>query len=187
MPAEGVERASYRAAKFGGAERARAADDRVAEAGRAVGLEFRHDRMLRTPNTLQAHRLIRLAGPAAGRQHAVVEALFRAYFHAGRDIGDPAELARIGAEAGLDPATLDAFRGGQAALHEVLEEDFGLRGAGLSGVPSFVLDRHLLFSGAVPAEHMAEALRQAHRILADRRRSGSPAAAAAAEAGSAPA
>jgi predicted DsbA family dithiol-disulfide isomerase len=133
-----------------------------------VGLEFRHDRIARTPSTVEAHRLVQLAFPS-GRQHAVMEAVFRAYFHEGRDIGSRDVLAGIGAAEGLDPETLAAFRQGEAARAEVLAEDHALRGAGLSGVPSFVLDRHLLFSGAIPADQMAEALRRAHRILAERR------------------
>ncbi|MBX6374610.1 MAG: DsbA family oxidoreductase [Acetobacteraceae bacterium] len=169
MPPEGVDRQRYRERKFGSLERSRQLDAQVAEAGRAVGLEFRHDRMTRTPNTVEAHRLIYLAEPT-GLQGAVVEAIFQAYFHDGRDIGDRATLAAIGAEAGLDAATLDAFTEGFAAREEVLTEDHALRSAGLSGVPSFVLDRHLLFSGAVPAAQMAAALRHAHRVLAERRR-----------------
>ena len=94
MPAEGVPRAEYRAAKFGSAARGAELDARVAEAGRLAGLEFRHDRMLRTPNTVLAHRLIRYAaGPA---QHALMEALFRAYFHDGEDVGESDVRARIG-------------------------------------------------------------------------------------------
>jgi len=168
IPPEGVERSTYRAAKFGSAERARELDARIAEAGRAIGLEFRYDRMERTPNTVEAHRLVRLAAPT-GRQHAVMEEVFRAYFHEGRDIGSRDVLVGIGTSAGLDGETLDTFRRGEAARAEVLDEDHALRGAGLSGVPSFALDRHLLFSGAIPAGQMAEALRHAHRILAERR------------------
>ncbi len=75
MPPEGVERASYRAAKFGSVERGAELDANVAAAGRAVGLEFRHDRMLRTPNTIAAHRLLRWAGE---HQNDMAEALFQA-------------------------------------------------------------------------------------------------------------
>ncbi|MCA3396512.1 MAG: DsbA family protein [Roseomonas sp.] len=62
MPAEGVDRREYRSAKFGSLEKSQELDRRVADAGRVAGLEFRHDLMARTPNTLEAHRLIRLAG-----------------------------------------------------------------------------------------------------------------------------
>src|SRR5581483_6694617 len=56
MPKEGRDRAAYRAWKFGSAERAQAGDERVAQAAAGVGLPFRQDLMLRTPNTIDAHR-----------------------------------------------------------------------------------------------------------------------------------
>jgi predicted DsbA family dithiol-disulfide isomerase len=164
MPAEGVDRAAYRTQKFGNLDRSKQMDAQVAEAGRRAGVEFRHDLMLRTPNTVEAHRLMRLAEPS-GLQHALMEAVFRAYFHDGRNIGDGTVLAEIGKEAGLDDATLAAFSEGHAARHEVLAEDEGYRHAGISGVPSFVLDRYLLWSGAMPAEQMAAGLRQAHAAI----------------------
>ena len=167
MPAGGVDRAAYRAQKFGSLERSAELDAQVAEAGRAAGLAFRHDLMARTPNTVEAHRLVRLARPS-GLQHAVMGRVFRAYFQEGEDIGDPAVLARLGTEAGLDEAALAAFSAGEAARSEVVTESRALSQAGLNGVPSFLLDRHLLFSGAMPGERMAEAFRQAVAILRSR-------------------
>jgi len=151
MPAEGVERAAYRAAKFGSLERSREADARVAEAGRAVGLEFRHDRMLRTPNTVKAHRLIRWAGP---KQNALMEALFQGYFQDGQDMGDDATLTALVAGVGLDAA---AFLASTAEDAEVRAEDAQFRRIGISGVPSFALDGRVMFSGALPAVSMVEA------------------------------
>ncbi|WP_203073415.1 DsbA family oxidoreductase [Falsiroseomonas ponticola] len=165
MPAEGVDRAAYRERKFGSLERSRQMDARLVEAGKAVGLDFRFDRMIRTPNTVAAHRVIR-AAEAAGRQDAVVEALFRAYFHEGRDIGDHAVLAAVAAEAGLDGAA--AMLATDEGVQEVLAEDMAARRAGLDGVPSFLMDRHLLFSGAMPGPSMADAFRRAHAILSAR-------------------
>ena len=101
----------YRAAKFGSLERSASADARVAQAGAVAGLEFRHDLMLRTPNTVDAHRLINLAG-VLGVQDAVVERLFRGYFQEGVDVGDRAEL--VGA---FGPRVSDFFR----------PSDFGFR------------------------------------------------------------
>ena len=164
MPREGVDRATYRAAKFGSAARSAELDARVAEAGAAVGLGFRFDRMRRTPNTVDAHRVIRLAGEA-GRQDAVVEALFQAYFVDGLDIGDPEILAEIAGSAGMDRAEIRRHLAGEAGRDEVLEEDAAARRAGLSGVPTFAMDGHVLFSGAIPADTMAEALTKAHRVL----------------------
>lgn len=165
MPEDGVERDAYRAAKFGSLERSRELDAQVAEVGRAVGLGFRHDLMKRTPNTIAAHRVIR-AAEEAGIQHAVVDALFRAYFQDGRDIGNAATLDDIAAAAGLPG--IAAMLAGEEHRESVLAEDMAARRGGISGVPSFLMDRHLLFSGAMPGARMAEAFRQAHAVLSAR-------------------
>ena len=68
----------------------------------------------------------------------------------------------------MSAESLAAFSAGEAGWHEVLAEDEGYRQAGISGVPSFVLDRHLLFSGAMPPENIADGLRQAVAILRER-------------------
>ncbi|MBR0652353.1 DsbA family oxidoreductase [Roseomonas terrae] len=167
MPAEGVDRATYRAQKFGSVERGAELDAQVAEAGRDAGLAFRHDLMTRTPNTVEAHRLIRLAA-ATGRQHELVGRVFRAYFQEGEDVGDRAVLARLGTEVGLPAAVIAEFAGGSAARAEVEQESRALSQAGIQGVPSFLLDRHLLFSGAMPGQRMADGFRQAVAILRSR-------------------
>lgn len=167
MPEGGVDRRTYRTEKFGSWERSQELDAQVADAGRVAGVVFRHDLMARTPNTIEAHRLIRLAG-ADGVQHAAMERVFRAYFQEGQDIGSRAVLAALGADAGMAPLTLAAFAEGDAARDEVVAETLALAQAGISGVPSFLLDRHLLFSGAMPAERMADGFRRAVAILRDR-------------------
>jgi predicted DsbA family dithiol-disulfide isomerase len=164
MPAEGVERAAYRTAKFGSAERGRELDAGVAQAGAAVGIGFNFAAMRRTPNTVAAHRVIRAAG-IEGRQDAVVERLFAAYFLEGLDIGDAEVLANCVAEAGGDAEATHAMLDSDVHRAEVLAEDGAARRAGISGVPSFVLAGHVLFSGAVPAEAMAEAFAAAWKVL----------------------
>ena len=167
MPAEGVPREAYRARKFGNIERSRQLDSQVADVGRTAGLEFRFERMVRTPNTIEAHRLLRLAEPS-GLQDELAEALFRAYFQDGLDIGDRDVVGGLGGAIGLDDATLAVFAAGAAGREDVLAEDAALRQAGLNGVPSFVLDRHLLFSGALPPDQMAATIARAVRVLRER-------------------
>ena len=167
MPKEGRDRIAYRAQKFGSAERARELDERVAGAAANVGLSLRQDLMLRTPNTLDAHRLIWLAG-REGMQDAVMEAVFAAYFTLGRDIGDREMLADCAAEGGMDRAAVADFLAGEVAAQEMLAADRAAREAGVNGVPSFFLDGYGLYSGAMPAEAMAEALRKGHHILRQR-------------------
>jgi predicted DsbA family dithiol-disulfide isomerase len=163
MPAEGVDRK----AKFGGPERARQIDQRVTDAAAAVGLDFHLDKLTRTPNTVNAHRLIRHA-LQQGMQNDVVEALFKAYFCEGADLGDIEILAGIAGQGGLDPDDVFKMLKGEEHRREVLAGDQMARNAGIQGVPSFALQGHVLFSGAQPGEEMAKAFRQAHDILKTR-------------------
>ena len=139
MPKEGRDRAAYRAWKFGSVEKAAALDQRITEAAAGVGLAFRTDLMTRTPNTIDAHRLIWFAGQN-GVQDEVMEAVFKAYFTAGGDIGEHAVLADRAAEAGLDREDVMRFLASDLADKEMRAGDQAAREAGVSGVPSFFLD-----------------------------------------------
>ena len=164
MPREGRDRAAYRAWKFGSAEKAAALDRRITEAAAAAGLAFRTDLMTRTPNTIDAHRVIWLAGQN-GVQDAAMEAIFKAYFVEGRDIGDHEVLAACGTEAGLEGEAVGKLLAGEHADKEMRAADQAAREAGVSGVPSFFLDGYNLFSGAMPAETIANALRRGREVL----------------------
>jgi predicted DsbA family dithiol-disulfide isomerase len=159
MPKAGIDRREYRMRKFGSWERSLALDAQLTEVGRSVGIAFRYDLMKRTPNTFDAHRLIRLAGEM-GVQDAMVETLFRGYFSEGRDIGDAGVLVELAAEAGIERARAEALLAGTEGSAEVAAEEEVAMRAGLSGVPTFVLGGRVLFSGAQPPELIAQALSQ---------------------------
>jgi predicted DsbA family dithiol-disulfide isomerase len=150
MPRDGMERGAYLKAKFGD-ERGGRGYDAIVEAGREEGIAFDFAAIKRTPNTLDAHRLIRHAG-AQARQDAVVEALFRAYFTTGRDIGDRAVLADIAAEAGLARDVVATYLASDADLAEVRAEDDFARQVGIHGVPCFIFERKYAISGAQPPD-----------------------------------
>ena len=158
MPKEGMERREYRVRKFGSWERSQAMDAQLTELGAQEGLDFHYDLMQRTPNTFPAHRLIWWAGRNAD-QGALVEALFRAYFCQGRDVGDVEMLTDIAAEAGMDRAGAARFLQGQDGVREVRAYEDQARQAGISGVPAFVGNGRPLFMGAQPPEIIASALR----------------------------
>jgi predicted DsbA family dithiol-disulfide isomerase len=165
MPKEGVPRRVYRQAKFGSLEYSDRLDARVAEAGRGVGLDFRHDRMAWTPNTFDAHRLIWLAGEK-GIQEPVVEAVFRAYFHEGRNIGDTAILVELAEAAGLGgdkTVKCLATGAGTAEVREMLEEAHDL---GVDSVPTVLVQGKPLISGAAPADQIAATLLRASGLQA---------------------
>src|ERR1700738_128198 len=160
MPKAGVDRRAYRSAKFGSWQRSQALDAQVAAAGRSEGLVFNHDKMERTPNTIDAHRLIRLAGQQ-GKQHDVVEGLFAAYFNEGRDVRDPNVLADVSASAGLDRAKVRAMLASDEAQAQVRSELQRAENLRMSGVPTVLANGVPLFSGAIRAELMEAALRKA--------------------------
>ena len=159
MPKAGIDRREYRMRKFGSWERSLQLDAQLTEVGKSVGITFRYDLMKNTPNTFDAHRLIWLAGQM-GVQDATVETLFRAYFCEGRNIGDANVLAELAAISGIERARAEALLASIEGSAEVAgEEEVAMR-AGLSGVPTFVLDGRVLFSGAQSPELIAQALSQ---------------------------
>lgn len=147
MPATGMDRAEYLKAKFGDAGRIGSVYDRVREAGLGEGIDFAFERMRRTPNTVDSHRLIRW-GAAAGRQDQVVEGLFRRYFLEGADIGDRDVLAEVAAGAGLDGADVRRRLDLDTDREAVLAEDAMAREMGVDGVPCFIFERKFAVVGA---------------------------------------
>jgi len=170
MPPGGADRREYRTAKFGSWERSQQLDARIVEAAAGAGLDFHPERQTRTPNTVQAHRLVWLAGQLeaqghAGLQDQAMEAVFTAYFIEARDIGSDDALADCAAAVGIGRDAALEFLAGDEGREAVLSGDAMARNAGVNGVPSFFMNGQGLFSGAHPPEAMAEALRRAYKIL----------------------
>ena len=151
MPADGMDRRAYIEAKFGGQDRARAIWEAVRTAGAGEGIEFSFDRIKRTPSTLQSHRLVRFAA-GSGRQDAILEAIFHAYFIEGRNIGDRVVLVDIAAATGLDRQGAADFLDDDAETDTVLGEDALARRAGINGVPCFIFNGRFALSGAQEPE-----------------------------------
>jgi predicted DsbA family dithiol-disulfide isomerase len=151
LPSEGVPHAASVVAGFGRSRDAGRAYAALAAAGRGEGIEFAFERIGRAPNTLRAHRLIRFAADE-GAGDAVVEALFRAYFLEGRDIGDSETLAAIAARVGMPRAAVRRHLEGEAGTREVLAEDRRARRLGIHAVPCFVIERGYAISGAQEPE-----------------------------------
>lgn len=151
IPPEGVEKRAYLEAKFGGKAQVDAVHDRLREVARAAGVALNPDAPQRQPNTLDAHRLIHWAG-IEGRQAAVVDALFRAYWTEGQDIGDASILARIAADCGMDGAAVARLLASEADAEDIAARDRDARHKGVTAVPSFLIAQQYLVSGAQPPE-----------------------------------
>jgi predicted DsbA family dithiol-disulfide isomerase len=150
MPAEGVNKHDYLAAKFG-EDRLVQMHLRLKEASRAAGAEIDPDTPRRMPNTLDAHRLIHWAG-LEGRQTAVVSAIMRAYWREGRDIGNAGVLADIAAAAGMDRAVTARLLASDADADDIRARDADARAKGVTAVPTFLIAQQYVVSGAQPPD-----------------------------------
>jgi predicted DsbA family dithiol-disulfide isomerase len=156
MPREGIDRRAYREAKFGSLEASRAGDARLAAAGGTEGIVFAFDRILRTPNTFDAHRLIWLA-QRESLQDPIVEALFRRYFLEGADIGARETLVDVAVASGLNRERVDGFLDSDEGVAVVRQAEAEARTLGIHGVPHFIINGKYAISGAQSAEILAAA------------------------------
>ncbi len=151
MPRAGMSRPDYVIRKFGGEDRARRLYASISEIGRTEGVQYRFDRVRRTPSSIDAHRLVRMAA-AYGRADAVVDALFSAHFTDGRDIGDPTVLAAIGAAFGLDAVAVRRHLASDEGVDTVHAENLRAHRLGINGVPCFVVSGRHAIAGAQEPE-----------------------------------
>ncbi|MEN9708990.1 MAG: hypothetical protein RIQ68_1398 [Pseudomonadota bacterium] len=150
IPPEGIARAEYMSRKFG-PEKIAAIHVRLEEAGQEEGLSFAFDKITRSPNTLDAHRLIRWAQPS-GKQSDIVERLFNLYFVEGQDIGDRNVLIDVARQAGLDVDLVTRLFVEGVDIVPVQEEMSTAARMGVSGVPFFIFGGKYAVSGAQPVD-----------------------------------
>ncbi|MBV0912137.1 DsbA family oxidoreductase [Anianabacter salinae] len=151
MPAGGMDRRTYLEAKFGGKAQAVQVYARIEEAAQEAGLSIDFSKIERTPNTLDAHRLIHWAG-IEQRQTAAVSALFKAYFEDGRDIGAHEVLADIADGIEMDAALVHRLLESDADIEDIRARDAWARERGVTGVPTFVVGQRHAVPGAQPPE-----------------------------------
>jgi predicted DsbA family dithiol-disulfide isomerase len=149
MPKEGISRREYRTRKFGSWERSLELDASVVGVGETEDIHFAFNQIERTPNTVEAHRLIGLADQQ-GLQDPVVEALFRAYFTDGRDLSDRQTLIDVVAEAGPDRQRAESVLNSDEGLDAIKDGEEFSRRHQVGGVPFFIINDEITLSGAQP-------------------------------------
>lgn len=157
MPDGGMDRRTYLEQKFGGKDGAVRAYAPVVEHSKAAGLSINFEAMQRTPNTLDAHRLIHWAGIEA-KQTAVVDALFDAYFVQGRDIGDHDVLVQIADDVGMDAEATRRLLASDADRADIAARDQHSRSMGVQAVPTFIVGQRHAVPGAQQPELWAKVI-----------------------------
>lgn len=158
IPPEGRDFRAHMSSKGGGRVPLEQFFGAPRERGAAVGLTFNFEQIDKAPNTLLAHRLVYLAPPA--ERGTLLDSLYSAYFEFGRDVGDVDTLADIATAAGQAKAAT-ALLNSDAGTAEVLADVDFARQVGISGVPFFIVNDRLAFSGAQPPATILRVLRQA--------------------------
>ena len=154
IPADGIDRTAYLIRKFGSEARVRRIYGAIAQAGESVDIDFAFDRIERTPNSVDSHRLIRYA-LLNGANPRIVETLFFEYFIEGLDIGRQDVLQEIGARDGLDGAAIGAYLNSEQDIDFVYDENTRAHRMGVNGVPAFVFNEKMVISGAQEPQILA--------------------------------
>ncbi|MDQ0999075.1 putative DsbA family dithiol-disulfide isomerase [Phyllobacterium ifriqiyense] len=161
IPRQGKDRNRYMQEKFGSSDKIFEIHQQLIELGKEEGIEFDFEAIKISPNTLDAHRLIRWASQATPNvQDAVVGILFSYYFEQGKDIGDRQVLLEAAEEAGMDVAIVDSLLATDADTVGVQQEIDTANQVGVRGVPCFILDQKYAVMGAQSADALADAIRQ---------------------------
>ncbi|VCU58620.1 2-hydroxychromene-2-carboxylate isomerase/DsbA-like thioredoxin domain [Tritonibacter mobilis] len=157
MPEGGMDRRTYLETKFGGKDNAVKVYAQIADHAREAGVEINFEAMQRTPNTIDAHRLIHWAGLEA-KQSAIVDALFQAYFVDGKDIGDTNVLADLAEHVGMERAVVEKLLEGDSDIEEIRSRDAHSRKMGVNSVPTFIIANQHVVPGAQQPELWAQVI-----------------------------
>lgn len=161
IPSGGMDRKEYMVKKFGSEERLREMNARIEPLGEAEGISFDFAAINVSPNTLDAHRVIRWAGTEGnGAQNRLVRGLFRRYFEQGANVGDHGVLVDAAVEAGMDAPVVETLLAGDADSDAVSQEAATASQMGITGVPCFLLESKYAVMGAQDAATLADAIRQ---------------------------
>ena len=161
IPPQGMDRKAYMRAKFGDETRLIDAHARLEALGAAEGIDYAFDAITVSPNTLDAHRVIRWAGADSPEvQNKLVRDLFSAYFERGENIGDRAVLVEAARGAGMDAAVVETMLAGDADRNAVAEEAQTASRMGVTGVPCFLFEGKYAVMGAQDTSTLTDAIRQ---------------------------
>ncbi len=160
LPDGGMDRRQYMVQKFGDPDRFKGMQGAMQDVMSGLGIDYRPERQTRMPNTRKSHMLIQAAA-TIDRQTQIKETILRAYFSGGRDIGDLQVLQELLAPLGLEPVRVAELLDDVQLRAAVEQQESEARRMQINGVPTFVFDRKIGFSGAQEVSVFLQALDRA--------------------------
>lgn len=159
----GVDRHDYYRRKFPDSAALAAAREAIRENARAGGFDFDPAAPSILPNTVKAHQIIRLAH-FTGDQERLTLAIYKAYWIDLENIGEDATLVAIARKAGMDEGLAQAALASSDDADMVEAECASFQQAGVTGVPTFIVNERTGFSGALAPQPLADALARAAKM-----------------------
>lgn len=154
MPGDGLDWQLYLERKFGSAYRIQRIHGAIALAGEAEDIAFDFAAISRIPNSIKSHRLI-LWAAGSGRQAALVEAIFAAYFEQGRNIGQLDVLCSLAESCGLSGEEAEEFLLSDEGTSSVETENARVHRLGVGGIPCYIFDGRYAVAGAQEPDMLA--------------------------------
>jgi predicted DsbA family dithiol-disulfide isomerase len=159
MPAEGQDLAEHIFEKYGSTpEQSKANREHIRDRGAELGFTFK-DGDKRIYNTFDAHRLLHWA-ETQGKQKALKEALFAAYFSEHADPSSHRLLADVAQKVGLDRVRAEAILASDEYTLEVRTAEQLWIARGINSVPTIVFNDQYAVSGGQPVDVFVGAIRQ---------------------------
>lgn len=154
MPEAGMAFNDYLAARFGDPKTLQPALLHLTAAGAAEGIRFRFDRIRHIPNTLNAHRVMKLAEREGANTSGLAENILKGFFEEGLDISQRDVLVDIGDRSGLTSTSIGKTLEDEASRQTVLAQEAQVRRSGVTGVPDFLVNKRLFVIGAQSTESL---------------------------------
>lgn len=127
-----------------------------------AGFEFHPEGRKRVYNTFDSHRLLHWAGEEFGpeKQAVLKKELLNTYFCLAVNLDDQKNLIDAVTRSGLDKDRAQEVLKNNEFSKEVREEESTYTNAGISSVPSIILNDQYLLQGAQPPESFVNAFEQ---------------------------
>ena len=151
IPQNGYDKKLYLQQKFGDLSGRQSPYKQIEEIGDSLGFEFNFSKTERIPNTFNAHRLLWKA-KREGLQTELSEALFKAYFTDGRDVGSVEVLSDIANEVGMDKEKSKKFLLSKEGGQETADEEMNFIEKSIGAVPTYFINNKYIIQGGQEPE-----------------------------------
>ena len=150
IPQNGYDKKLFMQQKFGSSS-GRSHYNEITRIGESVGFEFNFSKAERIPNTFMAHRLLWMV-EKHHLQTELSEALFKAYFTDGLNIGSKEVLADLSTSVGLEKKEVIDFLNSEEGGQEIADLEMAFIEKSIGAVPTYFINNKYIIQGGQEPE-----------------------------------